>query len=58
LHKTFDEWICADAFVGRGVTICEGAIVGARLVAIKDVIQWSIVVRNPARENKRREITQ
>jgi putative colanic acid biosynthesis acetyltransferase WcaF len=53
-----EVWICADAFVGPGVTIGEGAIVGARAVAMKDVRPWSIVVGNPARETKRREITQ
>ena len=52
-----EAWICTDAFVGPGVTIGEGAIVGARAVAVKDVTPWSIVVGNPARENKKREIT-
>ena len=51
-------WICADAFVGPGVTVGEGAIVGARAVAMKDVKPRSIVVGNPARESKKREITQ
>jgi putative colanic acid biosynthesis acetyltransferase WcaF len=53
-----DAWICADAFVGPGVTVGEGAIVGARAVAMKDVKPRSIVVGNPARESKRREIAQ
>ena len=53
-----DAWICADAFVGPGVTIGEGAIVGARAVAMKDVRLWMIVVGNPARESKKREIIQ
>lgn len=53
-----EAWICADAFVGPGVTIGEGAIVGARAVAMKDVRSWSIVIGNPAREAKKREITQ
>jgi putative colanic acid biosynthesis acetyltransferase WcaF len=53
-----EAWICADAFVGPGVTIGEGAIVGARAVAIKDVRPWSIVIGNPARETKRRKISQ
>jgi putative colanic acid biosynthesis acetyltransferase WcaF len=53
-----DAWICTDAFVGPGVTVGEGAIVGARAVAMKDVKPWSIVIGNPARESKRREITQ
>jgi putative colanic acid biosynthesis acetyltransferase WcaF len=53
-----EAWICADAFVGPGVTVGEGAIVGARAVAMKDVKPWTIVIGNPARESKRREITQ
>jgi putative colanic acid biosynthesis acetyltransferase WcaF len=53
-----EAWICADAFVGPGVTVGEGAIVGAGAVAMKDVRPWMIVIGNPARESKRREITQ
>jgi len=53
-----DVWICADAFVGPDVTVGEGAIVGARAVAMKDVKPWSIVVGNPARESKKREVNQ
>jgi putative colanic acid biosynthesis acetyltransferase WcaF len=52
-----EAWICADAFVGPGVVIGEGAIVGAGSVVMKDVKPWVIVVGNPARETKRREIT-
>jgi putative colanic acid biosynthesis acetyltransferase WcaF len=42
-------WICADAFVGPNITVGEGAIVGARAVAVKDVDPWTIVGGNPAR---------
>jgi len=42
-------WICADAFVGPGVTIGDYAIVGARGVAVKDVPTGAIVAGNPAR---------
>jgi putative colanic acid biosynthesis acetyltransferase WcaF len=43
-------WICADAFVGPGVNIGDGAIVGARAVVIKNVPEQTIVAGNPARE--------
>jgi putative colanic acid biosynthesis acetyltransferase WcaF len=51
-------WVFAHALVGPGVTIGEGAILGARAVAMKNMNPWTIVVGNPARESKRREITQ
>jgi putative colanic acid biosynthesis acetyltransferase WcaF len=47
-------WVCADAFVGPGVTVGEGAIVGARAVVMKNVRPWTIVVGNPAKEIKNR----
>jgi putative colanic acid biosynthesis acetyltransferase WcaF len=47
-------WICADAFVGPGVTVGSGAIVGARAVVMKDVEPWTIVAGNPARFVKQR----
>ena len=40
-------WICADAFVGPGVEIGEGAVVGARAVAMKNVEPWVVVAGNP-----------
>jgi putative colanic acid biosynthesis acetyltransferase WcaF len=53
-----EAWVCANAFVGPVVTIGERAILSARTVALKDVNPWTIVVRNPGRKSKRREITQ
>jgi putative colanic acid biosynthesis acetyltransferase WcaF len=49
-------WVCADAFVGPGVTVGEGAVIAARAVAVKDVDDWMIVAGNPARPVKRREL--
>lgn len=49
-------WICAQAFIGPGVTIGEGAIVGACAVVTKDVEAWTVVAGNPARFIKKREI--
>ena len=42
-------WVCADAFVGPDVTVGEGAILGARAVAMRDVPPWTIQAGNPAR---------
>lgn len=50
------SWVCADVFVGPGVTIGEGAVVGARSSVYKDVEPWAVVAGNPARFIKRREM--
>ena len=44
-----EAWVAADAFVGPGVTIASGAVVGARAVVVKNVDSRVIVVGNPAR---------
>lgn len=49
-------WVAADAFVGMGVTIGQGAVVGARAAVFKDVEPWTVVGGNPARVLKKREI--
>jgi len=43
-----EAWICADAFVGPGVTVGARAVVAARAVAVKDVDAEAIVGGNPA----------
>jgi putative colanic acid biosynthesis acetyltransferase WcaF len=50
-----DVWVCADAFVGPGVTIMNGAIVGARAVIVRDVAAKTIVAGNPARQIGKRD---
>jgi len=42
-------WVCADAFVGPGVSIGRYAIVGARAVAARDVPAWAILIGNPGK---------
>lgn len=43
-----DAWIAADAFVGPDVTIADGAILGARGVALENLEPWTIYLGNPA----------
>lgn len=49
-------WIAADTFIGPGVTIGEGAVVGARAAVFRDVESWTVVGGNPAKFIKKREI--
>ena len=49
-------WIATDAFVGMGVTVGQGAVIGARACVFKDVEPWTVVGGNPAKFIKRREI--
>ena len=51
-----DAWICARAFIGPGVKVGEGAVVGACAMVTKDVAPWMIVAGNPAQVIKKREM--
>lgn len=42
-------WVGADCFIGPGVEVGEGAIIGARSTVIRDVPPQALVVGNPAR---------
>jgi acetyltransferase-like isoleucine patch superfamily enzyme len=44
-----DVWFGREALILSGVTIGDGAVVGARAVVARDVAPYSIVVGNPAR---------
>lgn len=48
------SWVAAEAFVGMGVTVDEGAVVGARAAVFKDVEPWTVVGGNPAKFIKKR----
>jgi putative colanic acid biosynthesis acetyltransferase WcaF len=43
-----DVWLAADSFVGPNVIVHEGAILGARGVAMKNLDPWTIYSGNPA----------
>lgn len=49
-------WVAADVFVGPGVTIGEGAVVGARASVFRNVDPWTVVGGNPARIIKKYEL--
>jgi len=49
-------WVGADVFVGMGVVVKQGAVVGARSSVFKDVDPWTIVGGNPARFIKNRTL--
>ena len=49
VHIHNKVWIGFDSIILKGVTIGEGAIVGAGSVVTKDVPPWTIVAGNPAR---------
>ena len=54
--ETKECWIASEAFVGMGVTLGHGSIIGARSVIVKDVDSWSVVAGNPAKFIKKRTI--
>ena len=42
-------WVCAEAFIGPGVHIAEGCVLGARAVAVKSINDpWTVWAGNPA----------
>lgn len=47
-------WIAADVFVGPGVNVEEGAVIGARSSVYSNVRAWTVVGGNPARFIKAR----
>lgn len=49
-------WVCADAFIGPGVSIGDNVVVGARAVVVKDVEPGFVVAGNPAKFVKQREM--
>lgn len=50
IHIADNAWICADAFIGPGVEVGSGAVVGARAVAMRSVAPGLVVAGNPARK--------
>jgi putative colanic acid biosynthesis acetyltransferase WcaF len=49
-------WVAAEAFVGPGVTIGRGAVLGARGCAFSNLEPWTVYAGNPARPLKTRAV--
>jgi putative colanic acid biosynthesis acetyltransferase WcaF len=41
-------WICADVFIGPGVTVGEGTVVGARSSVFRSLPEWKVCMGTPA----------
>ncbi|MGB5135677.1 MAG: putative colanic acid biosynthesis acetyltransferase [Prochlorococcaceae cyanobacterium] len=51
-----DVWICTEAFLGPGVTIGEGAVIGARSVVTRSQPAWMVCAGNPCKPIKLRKL--
>lgn len=49
-------WIASDVFIGMGVRVRQGAVIGARACVFRNVESWTVVGGNPARLIKKRII--
>ncbi len=52
-----EAWVAAQAFVHPGVTIAEGAVIGARSVVTKDVPAWTVCSGFPAKPLRKRRMS-
>ncbi len=53
-----EAWIAAEAFIHPGVTIGDGAVIGARAVVTKDMPAWMICAGHPCAPLKPRAISE
>lgn len=49
-------WVAAEAFVGPGVEVGEGAVLAARGCAVRNLDSWTVFAGNPAKPVRRRVI--
>ncbi len=55
IHVGSDAWIAAECFVMPGITIGEGAVIGARSVVTKDLPAWTVCAGHPCKPLHARE---
>ncbi len=49
-----DAWVCAESFIGPGVQVGAGAVIGARSVVTRNMPEWMVCAGNPCRPLKER----
>lgn len=49
-----DVWVCAESFIGPGVSLGKGVVCLARSVVVKSVEELTVVGGHPARYIKKR----
>jgi len=52
-----EAWLAAECFVMPGVSVGDGAVIGARSVVIRDMPAWTVCAGHPCRPIKPREKT-
>lgn len=55
IHIGRQAWVAAGAFVGPGVKLGEGAVIGARGVTMKSLEPWKVYAGNPAQFIRKRK---
>jgi putative colanic acid biosynthesis acetyltransferase WcaF len=56
IHIEDEVWVCADAFIGPGITLGARSVIAARSVVVKDVPESKVVAGNPVRIIKERTL--
>jgi len=54
IHIGSEAWVAAEVFLAPGITIGEGAVVGACSVVTRDLPAWKVCAGNPCRVLKER----
>lgn len=54
IHIGDEVWVAAQAFVHPGVTIGDGAVIGARSVVVRDIPAWTLCSGNPCKPIRER----
>ena len=57
IHINDLVWLASDTFVGMGVKIGEGSVIGARGSVFKDLEPWFVYAGNPVKKIKERKLS-